>query len=86
MTFNPLPSVPPPAVHHPWPFHRCGTCGGETFTTTPHQSPVVFTCLTCDRRWRYTLGYLIELDTDHTPERDPHPAPASALTSNVRAC
>ncbi len=54
----------PPArmvQRQPWPFRHCPACGHEEFEVSCQAGHVVFGCQSCDRSWRFVLGYLQEL-------------------------
>ena len=61
-------AVDPVLVQRPWPFHTCPSCACSDFAAEGQPATVVFTCLGCGTRWRYTLGYLHRLDPDEATE------------------
>ncbi len=61
-------TVDPVLVKRPWPFHTCPSCECSDFAAEGQEATVVFTCMGCGARWRYTLGYLHRLDPDEATE------------------
>ena len=49
-------------------FACCPDCGGHDFLIED-RGTVLFACLTCDSRWRYSLGYIWRVT--HKAKSDP---------------
>lgn len=67
---NPAPGLSveePTRVSAPWPFTQCPTCDGALFDVTTENATVIFACVNCHHRYRYSLGYLIWTDPPATP-------------------
>ena len=71
-------------INEPWPFRFCPACDGTTFLAANESGLVVFTCVECGHRWRYLLGYLLNVEPQATgppSERYIKPGPGQGFTS-----
>lgn len=60
-------------ITEPWPFRSCPACNGTRFQAAGEPGLVVLTCARCGHRWRYLLGYLINLGPQLAEQSAPTP-------------